>query len=220
MIELKQVEKIYYERSRQIAALQDINLTIARQELVLICGPSGSGKSTLLLILGAMLKPCRGSVLINGQDIYLGSEKTRTQLRSQAIGFVFQMFNLLPYMDVLANVLVARVEAQAEDKKNAIKYLEQFQLGERLHHKPSELSVGECQRVAMARALLKKPALLLADEPTGNLDAENAGQIIAGLIEYRRNGGTVVMVTHGPVQQIAADRILYLKNGRITEHRA
>ncbi len=216
MIELKQVDKIYRDRSRQVAALQDINLKIERREIVLVCGPSGSGKSTLLLTLGAMLKPSRGSARFDGQDIYASSEKARTRLRSQDIGFVFQMFNLLPYLDVLENVLIGSVEKKAEDKNRAIQLLELLYLKDRLHHKPSELSVGECQRVAMARALLKKPQLLLADEPTGNLDVENANQILAGLVEYRRNGGTVVMVTHGPVQAIPADRVLYLKDGRLS----
>jgi putative ABC transport system ATP-binding protein len=214
MIEMIKVSKTYLDRSHRVTALESIDLRINTGEFILVCGPSGSGKSTLLLTLGGMLNPSQGSVQFEGRDLYHATEKERTRFRSQHIGFVFQMFNLLPYLNVLDNVLLGALPKTAQGEKAARTFLEQVNLGDRLHHKPAELSVGECQRVAMVRALCKNPKLLLADEPTGNLDMENAAAILALLTEYRRQGGTVVMVTHGPVEQIGADRILYLKNGK------
>lgn len=215
MMELLQVAKVYQKNSQRIAALQNITLTISQGEFVLVCGPSGSGKSTLLLTLGAMIQPSAGAVRFNGREIHRATEKERTLFRRQHLGFVFQMFNLLPYMTVLENVLMGQVLRQTEDEATARQWLERLHLQDRLQHKPAELSVGECQRVAMARALIKKPHLLLADEPTGNLDGVNADQILAALSEYHRQGGTVVMVTHGSTGTIRADRTVYLEQGKL-----
>ncbi|HPN33403.1 MAG TPA: ABC transporter ATP-binding protein [bacterium] len=215
MMELLQVAKVYQKNSHRIAALENITLHISRGEFVLVCGPSGSGKSTLLLTLGAMIQPSAGAVRFNGREIHRATEKERTLFRRQHLGFVFQMFNLLPYMTVLENVLMGQVLRQPGDEATARQWLERLHLQDRLQHKPSELSVGECQRVAMARALIKKPQMLLADEPTGNLDAANAGQILTALSEYHRQGGTVVMVTHGSIGAIRADRTVYLEQGKL-----
>ncbi|NLP09230.1 ABC transporter ATP-binding protein [bacterium] len=215
MMELLQVAKVYQKNSQRIAALENITLKINKGEFVLVCGPSGSGKTTLLLTLGAMIQPSEGAVRFNGREIHRATEKERTLFRRQHLGFVFQMFNLLPYMTVLENVLMGQVLREPGDEATARQWLERLHLQDRLQHKPAELSVGECQRVAMARALIKKPQLLLADEPTGNLDPANAGQILAALSEYHRQGGTVVMVTHGSTGIIRADRTLYLEQGRL-----
>ncbi|OPZ70499.1 MAG: putative ABC transporter ATP-binding protein [bacterium ADurb.Bin478] len=215
MMELLQVAKVYQKNSQRIAALENITLTINRGEFILVCGPSGSGKSTLLLTLGAMIQPSSGAVCFNGREIHRATEKERTLFRRQHLGFVFQMFNLLPYMTVLENVLMGQVLRQTGDEATARQWLERLHLQDRLQHKPAELSVGECQRVAMARALIKNPHLLLADEPTGNLDGVNADQILAALSEYHRQGGTVVMVTHGSTGAIRADRTVYLEQGRL-----
>jgi len=214
-MELLQVAKVYQKNSQRIAALENITLTINRGEFILVCGPSGSGKSTLLLTLGAMIQPSSGAVCFNGREIHRATEKERTLFRRQHLGFVFQMFNLLPYMTVLENVLMGQVLRQTGDEATARQWLERLHLQDRLQHKPAELSVGECQRVAMARALIKNPHLLLADEPTGNLDGVNADQILAALSEYHRQGGTVVMVTHGSTGAIRADRTVYLEQGRL-----
>jgi ABC-type lipoprotein export system ATPase subunit len=217
MLELNHVSKTYRERSQQVPALVDIQLQIGQGEFVCVAGPSGSGKTTLLLTLGGMLRPSQGTVQLDGTDLYRVSEKERNRLRSSNVGFIFQMFHLLPYVNVLDNVLYGSRHARTVDKNRAIEYLEKVHLAERLNHFPGELSVGECRRVALARALYKKPRLLLADEPTGNLDAENAQDIMTLLSDYHHQGGTVVMVTHGALPQSAEARLLYLRRGKITE---
>ncbi len=216
MLELKSISKTFRERTRRVAALVDIQLQVHPGEFVCIAGPSGSGKTTLLLTLGGMLRPSQGHVLLEGTDLYSVSETERNRLRSRTIGFIFQMFHLLPYVNVLDNVLYGNRQATAEEKKNAIEYLERVHLADRLQHRPGELSVGECRRVALARALYKKPRLLLADEPTGNLDAENGQDIMTLLTDYHRRGGTVVMVTHGSLPGTGDERILYLRSGRLS----
>jgi putative ABC transport system ATP-binding protein len=215
MLELNHVSKTYRERSLQVTALDDIQLQIGKGEFVCIAGPSGSGKTTLLLTLGGMLRPSRGTVQLDGKDLYTVSEKERNRLRSRNVGFIFQMFHLLPYVSVLDNVLYGNRLATTAEKKTAMEYLERVHLAERMQHLPGELSVGECRRVALARALYKKPMILLADEPTGNLDAENAQDIMTLLADYHGQGGTIVMVTHGTLPKSGGERILYLRNGKI-----
>jgi len=183
-----------------------------------VVGPSGSGKSTLLLILGGMLSPMQGQVMFDGQSLYDLVPADRAALRKQKIGFVFQTFNLMPYLTALENVQVPLLLAgigEAEQQKTAATLLERLGLGDRLDHKPSELSVGQQQRVALARMLANDPAVILADEPTGNLDPETSQSILAFFEEVNREGKTIVMVTHDPSAARRAKRTLRLVDGAI-----
>jgi ABC-type lipoprotein export system ATPase subunit len=219
MIELRNVSKIYAGQDGEVRALDDVNLSVEQGEFVVIRGPSGSGKSTLLLTVGGLVRPTRGNVLLEGKDLYAMSGGERARFRAEKIGFVFQMFHLLPYLNVLENVLVptipgARISARTE----AADILNRLQLPHRLHHRPAELSTGERQRVAVARALLNRPRVILADEPTGNLDPDNAAEVLGYLAEFHRNGGTVLLVTHERSADEWADRIVLLDRGGIRPH--
>ncbi|MEW6360464.1 MAG: ABC transporter ATP-binding protein [Planctomycetota bacterium] len=216
MIRLENVSKIYRKQADEIRALDGVALSVKEGEFLCIKGPSGSGKSTLLLTMGGMVRPTEGKVLVNGTDVYAVSGHERAVFRAQNIGFVFQMFHLIPYLTVVENVLVPALAAgRRPDRKEAEALLERFNMTGRLRHKPSELSTGERQRVAMARALLNKPKLILADEPTGNLDPANAGEVMGYLAEFHGNGGTVVVVTHEEFAEKHAQRVVHLKDGRI-----
>ncbi len=218
MLRMESVSKQYRHRGQVVAALDDASLTIGKGDYVSVVGPSGSGKSTLLLMLGGMLSPTSGRVLLDGESIYDLSSDRRARLRKRWVGFVFQTFNLVPYLTALENVEVplflSGVEPGAQ-RERAIALLERVGLGERLHHKPCELSVGQQQRVALARMLANDPAVVLADEPTGNLDPETSQQVIGFLDEINREGKTIVMVTHDPRAAKRARRTLLLKEGRI-----
>jgi putative ABC transport system ATP-binding protein len=212
MIELQNISKIYRSKGKEVFALDNVSLNIEQGEFVVIRGASGSGKTTLLLTLGAMLKPSQGIIHIDKENINDYNESQRNHFRATKIGFVFQMFHLLPYLTVLENVTIAslnKLKAEAE------KLLTEFGLAERLTHKPNALSAGEKQRTAVARALINKPKIILADEPTGNLDPENAQEIMKSFSQFHKNGGTVVVVTHGSEADKFADRIISLKNGKI-----
>ena len=179
-------------------------------------GPSGCGKSTLLLMAGALLSPDDGSVTILGQDPYALAPEERAVFRGKNIGFVFQQFHLIPYLNVLDNVLVGELadgKTDLTERANAL--LERFNLNHRLDHVPSALSTGEQQRVALARALLREPKLILADEPTGNLDAENSRVILDYLADFAKQGGAVLMATHDDRAREAAGRLLELSEGRV-----
>jgi ABC-type lipoprotein export system ATPase subunit len=178
-------------------------------------GPSGCGKTTLLLTLGGMLCPTSGRVQLEERDLYALSIPERTHVRRAAIGFVFQTFHLAPYLDVLENVLLAAGKSSRETRQRAQALLDQLRLANRAHHKPAQLSAGEKQRAGLARALLNKPRLILADEPTGNLDPDNAVQVFRHLREFQRAGGTVIVVTHGLPAGECANRILDMRAGRI-----
>jgi putative ABC transport system ATP-binding protein len=212
MIELRNISKIYREKEREVRALDNVTLKIDAGEFVVVRGASGSGKTTLLLALGGMLKPTSGYLSIDGEEIYSKSEGERNRFRATKVGFVFQMFHLLPYLTVLENVTIASVNKQ---KAEAEKLLSEFGLGERLTHKPFALSAGEKQRTAVARALINDPKILLADEPTGNLDPDNAEEIMKSFEKFHKNGGTVVLVTHGNEADKYADRIIKLKEGKL-----
>lgn len=215
MIEIKNLSKIYSSNGNRVNALDNISLNIGRGEFIVIRGSSGSGKTTLLLTLGAMLKPTNGNVLFDNKEIYSTNGKERNQFRAENIGFIFQMFHLLPYLTLLENVTVPTFGNQ---KTEAEKMLHELGLGDRINHKPYALSAGEKQRTAVARALMNNPKIILADEPTGNLDPENTLEVIKSLLNYQKNGGTVVIVTHGMEADEFADRIIFLKNGRIVEN--
>ena len=205
-------------KGSSVTAVNDMSLEIASGEFVALGGSSGCGKSTILLIAGGLLRPDQGELEIMGTRPYEVDSTRRASIRSQYIGFVFQQFHLVPYLDALDNVLaptLARSLPDAEDKAMAL--LEKFGLTERRHHVPSALSVGEQQRVALARALLLEPKLLLADEPTGNLDPENADSILDHLVAFAKEGGAVLMVTHDDRAANRASRSIRMEKGSIVE---
>ena len=218
MLKMEEVSKTYLHRGQVIKALDGATLDIAKGDFVSVVGPSGSGKSTLLLMLGGMLSPSSGRVLLDGRSIYGLNSDGRARLRKENIGFVFQTFNLVPYLTALENVQLPLYLAGLDDDAQADKataLLERVGLGDRLDHKPSELSVGQQQRVALARMLANDPAVILADEPTGNLDPETSQQVIQFFEQFNDEGRTVVMVTHDPKAAERAKRTLRLLSGGI-----
>ena len=218
MLKMEEVSKRYQHRGQVVKALDGATLVIPTGDFVSVVGPSGSGKSTLLLMLGGMLSPSAGRVLLEDQSIYDLSSDGRARLRRVNIGFVFQTFNLVPYLTAVENVQVPLFLAGVEDKsqdERATALLERVGLGDRLDHKPTELSVGQQQRVALARMLANDPAVILADEPTGNLDPETADQVIRYFEEFNKEGRTIVMVTHDPNAAARAKRTLKLNDGKI-----
>jgi putative ABC transport system ATP-binding protein len=200
-------------------ALRGVNLQIAAGEFVAIVGPSGSGKSTLFNILGGLTPPTSGTVLIDGRDLVKMSEADRTQLRKTTVGFVFQKYNLLPTLTGADNIEIARHIAGKNGRERDPQFEETLKLlgiASRLNHKPRALSGGEQQRIAIARALVNHPALLLADEPTGNLDTENSIAVLSVLQGLnKRLGQTILMITHNPEAAAFADRIVTMRDGRI-----
>jgi len=205
-------------RNQEIKALDDVSFHVEKGEFIVVRGPSGSGKTTLLLTAGGMLRPTTGQVVMDGNDIYAMNEQKRGKYRAENIGFVFQMFHLVPYLNVIDNVLLAAgMVGNRAGHEKVKKILEGLGILEREYHKPSELSAGEKQRTALARALFNSPEIILADEPTGNLDPENAAEVIEHLAEFHRDGSTVVVVTHGSVADQYANRIINLRNGCILQ---
>lgn len=216
MIRCDEVTKTFRKNGSEVTSLDRFTAEVADGEFVAVRGPSGSGKTTLLLTLGGMQRPSDGSVQLAGRDLYAMSPAERARLRSSEIGFVFQMFHLVPYLDLLGNVLLACPgKPSAEVRQRAGELMDELGLADRASHLPGELSAGERQRLAVARALLNRPKLILADEPTGNLDPENAAEVIRHLAEFHRGGGTVVLVTHGEAVNAHADRTLSLEQGRL-----
>ncbi len=218
MIALESVTKHFELRGKPVIALAKVSLEIAQGDFVAVIGPSGSGKSTLLHLLGGMLSPTEGKVRIEKESLYDLSLTKRAELRQKKIGFVFQTFNLVPYLTALENVQVPLVLAgldEEEQKRRAESLLGRVGLTDRLDHKPRELSVGQQQRVALARMLANNPSLILADEPTGNLDPETAESIMDFLHDLNKEGRTIVMVTHDLRMAKRAKRALRLVNGTI-----
>ena len=219
-IEVQNLTKTYRVGEVEVHALRGVNLKIERGEFVAIVGPSGSGKSTLFHILGGLTPPTSGTVLIDGRDLVKMSEADRTLLRKTTVGFVFQKYNLLPTLTGADNIEIARDIA---GKKNGNQPDPQFEeilgllgIANRLHHKPRALSGGEQQRIAIARALVNRPALLLADEPTGNLDTENSTAVLSILQGVnKRLGQTILMITHDPEAAAFADRTITMRDGRV-----
>ena len=217
MIYLDNVSKIFGSSPKQVEALKNIDLRVNKGEFIIIRGPSGSGKTTLLLSIGGMLQPSSGFVNVENKDIYLLNEFERTKFRASNIGFVFQMFYLIPYLNVVENIMLAAgLGSNGTRQRKASELADQLGLSDRILHKPSELSAGESQRVALARALIHQPNMILADEPTGNLDPDNSREVIRILKEYHQTGGTVIFVTHGKDADQFADRIFNLNKGQIT----
>lgn len=224
MILLKDVSKVYGEERTLIKALDHINLEIEKGKIITVMGPSGSGKSTLLNILGAMDNPSSGQVLVNKIDIGKLPERKLANYRKNQIGFVFQSFYLIPNLDVLGNVLLPKVPygIKDQDRKRAQELLDIVGLGERGHSKVGKLSGGESQRVAIARALINDPKVILADEPTGNLDSETGKSIIKLLIKLAEEGKTIVIVTHDPrIAQVISEHPLgkniWIKDGKLSD---
>ena len=220
MLKMEDVCKSYQHRGQVVKALDGATLHIPSGDFVSLVGPSGSGKSTLLLMLGGMLSPSSGRVLLKDESIYDLTSDGRARLRKESIGFVFQTFNLVPYLTALENVQVPMYLAGADEEtqeETATTLLQRVGLADRVDHKPAELSVGQQQRVALARMLANDPALILADEPTGNLDPETADQIIRFFEEFNQEGRTIIMVTHDPRAAARARRTLKLADGRIVD---
>ena len=218
MIKTEQLQRYFHAGDSCVKAVDNIDINIAPGEFVAIMGPSGSGKSTLLYVLGAMDKPTGGVISINSKRLDLMNDQECSDFRNKALGFVFQSFHLLPRMNLVRNTEIPMVYAQVpseERKSRAEKMLRAVGLGERFHHYPTELSGGQCQRAAIARALVNYPALLLADEPTGNLDSKTGLEIIGVFQALNRSGMTVVMVTHDENMARHAGRIIRMKDGRI-----
>jgi putative ABC transport system ATP-binding protein len=218
LIEMQQVEKIYRLGKIDVPALCGIDLQIEANEYVAIMGPSGSGKSTLMNIVGCLDSPTAGRYLLDGEDVSNLSDNQLSEIRSRKIGFVFQTFNLMPRATALRNVelpLIYAGVAAGRRRKLALQALEQVGLSDRIKHKPSELSGGQRQRVAIARALVTEPALILADEPTGNLDSTTGQEIMEILTALHRAGNTVILVTHEEELAAQTGRTIRLRDGRI-----
>ena len=218
VIEMEEVTKIFYTDEVETQAVSGIDLTIQRGEYVCVAGPSGCGKSTLLSIAGLLDTPTRGKYHLNGQAVEDLAPSERARIRNREIGFIFQNFNLIGDLTVFENVelpLTYRGMAAAERKKKAAESLERVGMAHRTKHYPAQLSGGEQQRVAMARALAGEPSILLADEPTGNLDSENGGAVMELLTRLHRDGATIGMVTHDPRYAKYAERQVRLFDGRI-----
>ncbi|MGE5672892.1 MAG: ABC transporter ATP-binding protein [Mycobacterium leprae] len=223
MIRLVDVHKVYQMGSNDVVALDGINLSIERGELLAIMGPSGSGKSTLMNILGCLDRPTAGRYELDGRLISEYSEDELAVVRNRQVGFVFQTFNLLPRMTALRNVEQPMIYAGvpgAQRRRRAIEALERVGLGDRMMHKPNELSGGQRQRVAIARALVNSPAIILADEPTGNLDSRSGEEILAVFQRLNREGVTIILVTHEPDVANHVRRIIRLRDGSIVSDQA
>ena len=222
LIRLTGLHKLYESGGVQVQALQDINLTIQQGEFVAIMGHSGSGKSTLMNILGCLDRPTSGQYLLDGIDVSQQSNDALSDIRNQKIGFVFQAFNLIPRTSALNNVELPMIYARVPAKtrlQRATALLEKVGLGQRLDHMPNELSGGQKQRVAIARALANEPPILLADEPTGNLDSASTVEIMELFTQLNREGVTVLIVTHEDDVAAFTDRVLWFEDGRLLHDR-
>ena len=216
MIQLQDITKVYPMGKRELTVLNGINLHIEQGELVAIMGPSGSGKSTMLNLIGCLDKPTSGSYYLEDREVSHLNSGELAQIRAQKIGFVFQTFNLLPRLSALANVELGMRYAGGVDRKRAMEALTKVGLSDRASHRPTELSGGEMQRVAIARALVKNPPLILADEPTGNLDSRSGAEIISILTSlHAEQGITLLMITHDANIAHHCQRIIHLMDGQV-----
>jgi putative ABC transport system ATP-binding protein len=216
MIELQEITKVYQLGQRELPVLRGINLNVDRGEMVAIMGPSGSGKSTVLNLLGCLDKPTSGSYRLDGLEVSRLSSTELAEVRARKIGFVFQQFNLLPRASALANVELGMRYAGGRSRAKAMEALQKVGLADRITHRPTEMSGGEQQRVAIARALVKNPPLILADEPTGNLDSRSGRDVISILTSlHAEQGITLVIITHDPHIAEYCQRKIYIRDGQI-----
>ena len=223
LIQLQGIKKVFYTDEVETHALSDVHLDIKQGEYVAIAGPSGCGKTTLLSILGLLDTPSDGSYVLDGRPVVNLSAAERARVRNRQIGFIFQAFNLIGDLTVYENVelpLTYRGLSSAERKRRVTEALERVGMSHRVKHYPAQLSGGQQQRVAVARAVAGDPAILLADEPTGNLDSSNGESVMELLRELHRGGATICMVTHDPRYAAHADRTIELFDGRVVEERA
>lgn len=211
LLDVRNISKIYGD----LHALKDVSLSVRKGEWVAIMGSSGSGKSTMMNIIGCMDKPSVGQVILDGQDITKESQKSLTEIRREKIGLIFQQFHLIPYLTALENVMVAQYYHSIPDEEEALKALERVGLKDRAKHLPSQLSGGEQQRVCIARALINSPEIILADEPTGNLDEANEKIVIEILRQLHKEGTTIIVVTHDLEVGDVAERKIVLEYGKI-----
>lgn len=216
MYQLQSVTHTYQRRGQTVTALDNVTLAISENDFVAVVGPSGSGKTTLLSVLGGMLAPTSGQIVLDDKSMYELSIAERAALRQQTIGFVFQSFNLIPWLTACQNVQVPLMlcgKSSPEQRERAMELLERVGLSDRTDHRPSELSQGQQQRVALARTLANDPQIILADEPTGNLDSETRVQVMEYLTEFHNDGRTIVMVTHDAQTAAFARRTIRLVAG-------
>lgn len=223
IIEIKELRKTYGEGDATVHALAGVNVDITRGEFAAVMGPSGSGKSTLMNILGCLDRPTSGEYILDGRDVSKLDKNELAEVRNQKLGFIFQSFNLLPRISALANVMLPMLYnaheelSDEESRQRAIHALTSVGLENRLHHLPNQLSGGQQQRVAIARSLVNRPPLLLADEPTGNLDSRSSVEIMEIMHKLHSEGTTIVMVTHEPDIALHAGRVICVKDGAIIE---
>lgn len=218
IIDIKSITKLYEMGAEKLYALKGVDVVIERNEYVAIMGPSGSGKSTLMNIIGCLDTPTSGNYILNGKDVHEMDDDELAEIRNKEIGFVFQTFNLLPRSNALHNVelpLIYSGLSKSERIKRAEETLVNVGLGDRMKHKPNELSGGQRQRVAVARALVNHPSIILADEPTGNLDTKTGEEIMALFSELNKKGNTIILVTHEEDIARHADRIIKIRDGMI-----
>ncbi len=222
MIELKNICKTYTMGKNLVHALMDINISIKQHEFTAIVGPSGSGKSTLMNMIGCLDTPTSGSYILDGHEISNMSDNQLAEIRNTRLGFIFQGFNLLQKLTAVENVelpLVYQGAGARERHRRSKEALEAVGLGDRVHHKPTELSGGQQQRVAIARALVSNPPIILADEPTGNLDSKSGAEIMKLMKELHGNGNTIILITHDNSIAMQAKRVIRISDGQIAEDR-
>jgi putative ABC transport system ATP-binding protein len=220
MIKIVSAGRTYHQGTREVHALRDVSFSIGKGEFLSIMGPSGSGKSTLLNLIGGLDQPSRGEIYIDDRPLHGIPDDELTLIRRRHVGFIFQFFNLLPVLTAVENVslpLLLDGAPFSRIREKAVVLLHQVGLGERTEHRPEQLSGGEMQRVAIARALISEPAVLLADEPTGNLDSRTSTEILSLLRSLNEKGQTVVMVTHDPLAASFGTRIITLRDGMLSE---
>ncbi len=221
MLHVQSLNKTYRSGGKEIPAIHDVTFTVSAGDFCALQGVSGCGKSSLLLCVGGLLRPDSGSVTVADRSLYELSPDERATFRAENIGFVFQQFHLIPYLNVLQNILTAAIgpngHATAAAREKAMRLIERFALSDRQKHRTGNLSTGERQRVALARALMNEPKVILADEPTGNLDAANADVVLEHLHQFAYDGGIVLLATHDSKAASVARRVLNIVGGRVTE---